>query len=75
MMGLHLAEMGWLHTTVTRIYRTYNSVDQAFNKMIINAFKDQYLNALSDEIIGYANCASLQLLTYLLMYYALIAPT
>jgi hypothetical protein len=67
--------MGWLHTTVTCIYRAYNNVDQAFKKMIINTFKDQYLNALSAEIVGYANCMSLQLLTHLLTYYAMIAPT
>jgi hypothetical protein len=30
---------------------------------------------LSDEIIGYTNCTSLQLLTHLLTYYAMIAPT
>jgi hypothetical protein len=72
---VHIAEMGRLHTAVTRIYRTYNNVDQAFKKMIIDAFEDQYLNTLSDEIVGYANCTSLQLLTHILMYYAMIAPT
>jgi hypothetical protein len=49
-------------------------MDQAFKKIIINAFDDKYLNALSDEIIGYANCTLLQLLTHLLTYYAMIAP-
>jgi hypothetical protein len=41
MMGVHIAEIGWLHNAVTRIYRMYNNVDQAFKKMIIDAFKDQ----------------------------------
>jgi hypothetical protein len=41
-------------------------MDQSFKKMIIGAFEDQYLNALSDEIVGYANCTSLQILTHLL---------
>jgi hypothetical protein len=50
-------------------------VDQAIKKLIIEAFDDAYLNALSDEIVGYANCTSLQLLTHLLTYYAMIAPT
>jgi hypothetical protein len=50
-------------------------VDQAFKKMIIDAFEDQYLNALSDQIFGYANCTSRQFLTHLLTYYAMIAPT
>jgi hypothetical protein len=50
-------------------------VDQAFKKSIINAFEDPYFNALSDEIVGYANCTSLQLLSHILTYYAMIAPT
>jgi hypothetical protein len=57
------------------VYRTYHNVDQAFKKLIIEAFDDAYLNALSDEIVGYANCTSLQLLTHLLTYYAVIALT
>jgi hypothetical protein len=43
--------------------------------LIIESFDDAYLNALSDKIVGYANCTSLQLLTHLLTYYAMIAPT
>jgi hypothetical protein len=38
-------------------------------------FDSVYLNALSDEIVGYANGTSLQLLTHLLTYYDMIAPT
>jgi hypothetical protein len=57
------------------VYRTYHNVDQAIKKLIIESFDDAYLNALSDEIVGYANCTSLQLLTHLLTYYAMIAPT
>jgi hypothetical protein len=41
-------------------------VDQAIKKLILEAFDDAYLNALSDEVVGYANCTSLDLL---------IAPT
>jgi hypothetical protein len=43
--------------------------------LLIEAFDDAYLNALSDKIVGYANCTSLQILTHLLTYYAMIAPT
>jgi hypothetical protein len=43
--------------------------------LIIEAFDDTYLNALSDKIFGYVNCTSLQILTHLLTYYAMIAPT
>jgi hypothetical protein len=57
------------------VYRTYNNADQAIKKLFIEAFDNAYLNALSDEIVGYANCTSLQILTHLLTYYAMIAPT
>jgi hypothetical protein len=50
-------------------------VDQAIKNLIIESFDDAYLNALSDKIVGYANCTSLQLLNHLLTYYAMIAPT
>jgi hypothetical protein len=57
------------------VYRTYHNVDQAIKKLIIESFNDAYLNALSEEIMGYTNCTSLQLLTPLLTYYAMIAST
>jgi hypothetical protein len=70
-----IAETTRLHREATQVYRTYHNVDQATKKLIIESFDDAYLNALSDEIVGYANCTSLQLLTHLLTYYAMIAPT
>jgi hypothetical protein len=57
------------------VYRTYHNVEQDIKRLIIESFDDAYLDALSDEIVGYANCMSLQLLTHLLTYYAMIAPT
>jgi hypothetical protein len=57
------------------VYRTYHNVNQAIKKLIIESFDDAYLNALSEEVVGYTNCTSLQLLTHLLTYYAMIAPT
>jgi hypothetical protein len=70
-----IAEMTRLHREATQVYHTYHNVDQAIQKLIIESFDDAYLNALSDEIVGYANSTSLQLLTRLLKYYAMIAPT
>jgi hypothetical protein len=70
-----IAETTRLHREATQVYRTYHSVDQAIKKLIIESFDDTYLNALSDEIVGYENCTSLQLLTHLLTYYAMIATT
>jgi hypothetical protein len=63
------------HTEAIRVYRTYHNVDQAFKKLIIDAFEDQLLNALSEEVVGYANHMSLNILTHLLTYYAMTAPT
>jgi hypothetical protein len=70
-----ITETTRLHKEATKLYRTYHNVDQAIKKLIIEAFDDAYLNALSDKIVGYANCTSLQLLTHLLTYYAMISPT
>jgi hypothetical protein len=70
-----IAETTRLHKEATQVYRTYHNVDQDIKKLIIESFGDTYLNALSDEIVGYANCTSLQLLTHLLTYYAMIAFT
>jgi hypothetical protein len=75
MIAAAIAETTRLHKEATQVYRTYHNVNQAINKLIIEAFDDAYLDALSDEIVGYANCTSLQLLTHLLKYYAIIAPT
>jgi hypothetical protein len=75
MMAAVIAKTTRLHREATQVYRTYHNVDQAIKKLIIEAFDDTYLNALLDEIVGYANCTSLQLLTHLLTYYAMIAPT
>jgi hypothetical protein len=70
-----IAETTRLHNEAPQVYRTYHSVDQAIKKLIIESFDDAYINALSDKIVGCANCTSLQLLTHLLKYYAMIAPT
>jgi hypothetical protein len=61
-----IAEAILAHTEATRIYRTYHNVDQAFKKLIIEAFEDQFRNALSEKVVGYANRASLDILTHLL---------
>jgi hypothetical protein len=70
-----IAETTRLHKEATQVYHTYHNVDQAIKTLIIEAFDNAYINALSDKIVGYADCTSLQLLTRLLTYYAMIAPT
>jgi hypothetical protein len=61
-----IAEINRAHKELTRLYSTYNNVDQEFKKLIIDAFGDQFLNALYDEVLGYANRASLDHITHLL---------
>jgi hypothetical protein len=75
MMAAVIVETSRLHKEAKNVYRAYHNVDQAIKKLIIESFDDAYLNALSDEIVGYANCTSLELLTHLLTQYAMIAPT
>jgi hypothetical protein len=73
--AVHIAETAWLHTAATRLCRTYHNVDQTLKKMIVDVFEDPYLNTLSNEIAGYTTCTSLQLLSHLLIYYAMITST
>jgi hypothetical protein len=75
MLAAVIAEFTRLHREATQVYRTYHNVDQAIKKLIIEAFDNAYLNALSDEVVGYANCTSLDILNHLLTYYDMIAPT
>jgi hypothetical protein len=75
MTAVVIAETTRLHKEATQVYRTYHNIDKAIKKLIIKSFDDAYLDALLDEIMGYANCTSLQLLTHLLTHYAMIAPT
>jgi hypothetical protein len=70
-----IAETTRLHREATQLYRIYHNVDQAIKKLIIESFDDRYLNALSDDIVGYVICTALQILTHLLTYYAMIVPT
>jgi hypothetical protein len=70
-----IAELTRLHREATQVYRTYHNVDQAIKKMILEAFDDAYINALSNQVVSYANCTSLDLLTHLLTLYAMIAST
>jgi hypothetical protein len=74
MTAAMIAETTRLHRKATQVYCTYHNVDQAIKKLFIESFDDTYINALSDVIVDYANCTSLQILTRLLTYYAMIAP-
>jgi hypothetical protein len=47
-----IAETTRLHREATQVYHNYHNVDQAIKKLLIEAFDDAYLNALSDDIVG-----------------------
>jgi hypothetical protein len=51
-----IAETTQLHREATQVCCTYYNVDQAIKNLLIESHKNAYLNALSDEILGYANC-------------------
>jgi hypothetical protein len=65
MMAAVIVDMTRLHREATQVYRIYHNVDHAIKKLIMKSFDDAYLNALSDDFVGYASCTSLQLLTHL----------
>jgi hypothetical protein len=66
--GPSAAVVAGMAAAATQVYRTHHNVYQAIQKLIIELFEGAYLNALSDEIVGYAKCTSPQLLTHLLTY-------
>jgi hypothetical protein len=47
MMTAVILELTRLHREATQVYCTYHNVDQAIKKLILEAFDDAYLNALS----------------------------
>jgi hypothetical protein len=75
MMTARITEANREHVEATRIYLTYHNVNQAFKKLIFDTFEDQFLNALSKEVTGYANCTSLQFMCHIFTHYAMITPT
>jgi hypothetical protein len=52
------------NTEAIRVYRTFNNVDEAFKKLVTDAFKDQFLNALSDEVVTRSSHPSTKTLYY-----------
>jgi hypothetical protein len=50
-------------------YRTYTSVQQALKKQIIAVFEPMYLDALNDNIFGFANTTAHEMLDNLFMTY------
>jgi hypothetical protein len=45
-------------------YRTYTSVQQALKKQIISVFEPMYLDVLNDNMVGFANISSIDMLDH-----------
>jgi hypothetical protein len=52
-----------------RTYRTYTSVQQALKKQIISVFEPMYLDVLNENMVGFANISSRDMLDHLLSTY------
>jgi hypothetical protein len=50
-------------------YRTYTSVQQALKKQIITVFEPMYLDVLDDDMVGFANITSQEILDHLFISY------
>jgi hypothetical protein len=59
-------------TEDVQTYRTYTSVQQALKKQIISVFEPMYLDILNDNMVGYANISSRDMLDHLFETYCKI---
>jgi hypothetical protein len=50
-------------------YRTFTSVQKALNKHIITVFEPMYLDVLNNDMVGFANITSREMLDHLFMAY------
>jgi hypothetical protein len=51
------------------IFRTFNTVQQTLQKEIITVFEPMYLDILNDDMVGFANISSWEMLEHQLMTY------
>jgi hypothetical protein len=55
-----------------RIFITWTTVEQALKKQIITAFEPMYLEILNNDIVGFANTTSRDMLEHLFLSYGII---
>jgi hypothetical protein len=51
-------------------YRTYTSVQKALKKQFTNVFEPMYLDVLNDDMVGFANISSRDMLDHLFTTYS-----
>jgi hypothetical protein len=65
----HISAARHIWEEEVQTYRTYNSVQQALKKQIINVFEPMYLDVLNDDMVGFANISARDMLDHLFTTY------
>jgi hypothetical protein len=69
------AQIARMHAECRRIYTNRINVDQAVNKIILEAYDNMYTFQLDDYLLQYANRSALEILMHLKQTYGFINPT
>jgi hypothetical protein len=69
------AQIARMHAEFRRIYTNRINVDQALNKLILEAYDNMYTSQLEDYLLQYANRSALEILMHLKQTYGFINPT
>jgi hypothetical protein len=56
----------------TSDFKTYNTVQSALKKQIITVIEPMYFKILNDDLVGFANTTSLDMLDHLFLSYGII---
>jgi hypothetical protein len=67
---LSAARHSWEEAVLT--FRTYNNVQQALKKQFITVLEPMYLDILNDEMVGFTNIISREMLEHLFLTYGSI---
>jgi hypothetical protein len=73
--AMDAAQLARMHAECHRIYTNRINVEQAFNKLILEANDNMYTSQLEDYIFQYANSSALEILRHLKQTYGFINPT
>jgi hypothetical protein len=69
------AQLTRMHAECRRIYTSRINVDQALNKLILEAYDNMHTSQMEDYILQYANLSALEILMHLKQTYGFINPT
>jgi hypothetical protein len=63
-----------MHAECRRINTNRINVDQALNKLILEAYDNMYISQLEDYILQYANRSAVEIIMHLKQTYGFINP-